>query len=1023
MADADAPTASPVAAPPADGVGSGEGGGDTGPVNLEATASQELPLASRRMNRAPSKGAEAAAAAAAAEPMDADSTAKVVDILQHLPFFRKLETQARGTLQRLGAVATRTQEPAGAVMFRQGDPPENCYIVLSGQVDVLLLREETIQKATPRRNFPPDRYATYKDHVQECASLAEHQEPPPRNRFCTAEGKSTFAEWSSMGERVATLTPGSLFGELALLNDATRASTIRCTADCEMLVLAKEHYALVKQDLARASEEQVINDFCSFLETHYGSVMKAWRIALDPNVLGELMFSEFVSSLSQLAWQGNTPALWGSLMRRAAANGRGSVVSLAELASEEHAALESYRTALDRRYGGAVAMFMRLTGNIPNALMQYEAFVQACDPDGELGHHELIWNTLESENEKGISLKEVAFLEMDGLQRRGALDPRFEMDMEAAKAAALVAKRRCRDRRKAQENAFTEFRHRLRLAGAGSVVRSYRKVLDRTGNMMVSKVEVLKGLRQIAFNGDAVALWKALDQDNDGSVHLQDIDVQSALILASFRNWASVQHGSCVEAMWSMAPSRRRKIKWNVEEFAVALSGTGWPGVPGVPFRQSADFLHESLDDGRTRSVKPDDAAFLDNWEPTPWLIALPDEAGRSLFVAGLRDSHPNLMFAWKQSLDRANRNRVFFTAFSECCEQLHLANTAGVWRAMDRECKGFITFEDLDPESARVLLCFKKWCEDRFGSIQYAFSIMEKGYRNGMSLTVFKRALHDFNFPHDSKELFDLLKPGASKGGGREAHVRVDDVMHLVHWEFFGEEDVDLPEASVAPSHSHAKKSSLAPPQGAKRKSLNVQDGAAAALATGTASASLRALSGAAARDPGDPSRSTETRIQSDFLHYCRNPKEYEIWTEVVGSGEGPDLETLQRQLILRGSRSLPSFHGRSAGGGGEGGGVLGAGRGVGGDGRRGGLGVGDGQSRGKPKGGMGFFSAPGGGLGVYEQSLVPREGLRQRRKNRLAASGSLIDFDVLPQICHAKHKPQPAPGEEELQGKSHTH
>lgn len=89
-------------------------------------------------------------------------------------------------LRSLGERLERKAVPEGATIVRQGEPGDACYLISSGRVEVL------------------------------------------------AEGGETS------GRRLATLGPGTLFGEAALLTGAPRNATVRALEPCQLLMLRRE---------------------------------------------------------------------------------------------------------------------------------------------------------------------------------------------------------------------------------------------------------------------------------------------------------------------------------------------------------------------------------------------------------------------------------------------------------------------------------------------------------------------------------------------------------------------------------------------------------------------------------------------------------------------------------------------------------------------------------------------------------------------------------------------------------------
>lgn len=72
----------------------------------------------------------------------------------------------------------------------------------------------------------------------------------------------------TQSEAVAALGSGTLFGELALLNDNPRSATISCYKNSEFLVIEKDDFdRLLKSELNRAKEEKLL-----FLRTHVPGV-------------------------------------------------------------------------------------------------------------------------------------------------------------------------------------------------------------------------------------------------------------------------------------------------------------------------------------------------------------------------------------------------------------------------------------------------------------------------------------------------------------------------------------------------------------------------------------------------------------------------------------------------------------------------------------------------------------------------------------------------------------------------------
>ncbi len=105
----------------------------------------------------------------------------VVALLRRVPLFSELSGR---DLERIAAVAIPRSYPSGVRVFHEGDTSDACYVVRSGMLRVS--REHTDGRAIA----------------------------------------------------LATLGPGDLFGELAMLDGEARSASVETLSDCELLALA-----------------------------------------------------------------------------------------------------------------------------------------------------------------------------------------------------------------------------------------------------------------------------------------------------------------------------------------------------------------------------------------------------------------------------------------------------------------------------------------------------------------------------------------------------------------------------------------------------------------------------------------------------------------------------------------------------------------------------------------------------------------------------------------------------------------
>ncbi len=103
-----------------------------------------------------------------------------VDLLSRVPLFAELSAR---DLERIGSVAVPRSYPSGVRVFHEGDSSDACYIVRSG--DLRVTREHSDGRAIA----------------------------------------------------LATLGPGDIFGELAMLDGGSRSASVETLSDAELLAL------------------------------------------------------------------------------------------------------------------------------------------------------------------------------------------------------------------------------------------------------------------------------------------------------------------------------------------------------------------------------------------------------------------------------------------------------------------------------------------------------------------------------------------------------------------------------------------------------------------------------------------------------------------------------------------------------------------------------------------------------------------------------------------------------------------
>jgi len=182
------------------------------------------------------KLADASRRLAILKPLGGEEKDKLAGILRGLTLFKDLD---ESVLQEVPNIISVLSCTAGTVLFKQGDPPGNCYVARSGSVGIFGMTEEISQQN------------------QNVSSRADSMLLDFLPGEKTVDGFSRHHEDSSLGREVAKLGAGAVIGELALLNDQPRSASVQCQTDCEFYVMGRADFdKVIKDDMLRHGDEK-----------------------------------------------------------------------------------------------------------------------------------------------------------------------------------------------------------------------------------------------------------------------------------------------------------------------------------------------------------------------------------------------------------------------------------------------------------------------------------------------------------------------------------------------------------------------------------------------------------------------------------------------------------------------------------------------------------------------------------------------------------------------------------------------
>jgi CRP-like cAMP-binding protein len=201
------------------------------------------------------------------------SSIRATAILGRLRFFQELDPGVRAKLPSIVVSIIRS---AGSIIFQEGAAPENCYVLVNGEVGVFtqpIQEGENGEELKAKRRMTLVPKVDAEEEVAIGQSKLEDTEPAsmtdailhPRTScwgaeaisFDTGEGGNVSVD-TDLGEQVNIMTGVSVFGEIALMSDQPRGASIKCNTDCEFLVIRKEDFnRVLKEEMLRAGDEKL----------------------------------------------------------------------------------------------------------------------------------------------------------------------------------------------------------------------------------------------------------------------------------------------------------------------------------------------------------------------------------------------------------------------------------------------------------------------------------------------------------------------------------------------------------------------------------------------------------------------------------------------------------------------------------------------------------------------------------------------------------------------------------------------
>ncbi|CAE7328676.1 GOR [Symbiodinium pilosum] len=346
----------------------------------------------------------------------------------------------------------------------------------------------------------------------------------------------------------------------------------------------------------RSKNAEARQHFLTYIRTNYGSEVRAWRKALDPDATFQLTLSTFkrwFRNETNLRECIDLQTLWRALDR----DGSGCL-GMEELAPQAAATLSYFRKWLRGRLGTCASAWeheaveeafssLHADGWVSRTKLLVNAFAKAVK---QLGWRPILNHDTRAALLASLDYFGCGFLSRSDLEWLDAWEPP-EWLYSQPDAEAWVQLRRLINGR---------FEHPL---------AAWRGLLDRDDSNSVSWNEFKEACRKVGFQGNMGGAWRALDHDLSGTITLREFDAASAKILTSFKAWCDSHYGSFEHLFKSMDKDRSGGVSFS--ELRRACKNGGWKGNVHILFK----CLDVDSGDGQ-KTIELEELQFLDSWDP-----------------------------------------------------------------------------------------------------------------------------------------------------------------------------------------------------------------------------------------------------------------------------------------------------------------------------------------------------------------------------------------------------------------------